>query len=518
MDETRYPVDMQDFETLRQMGYAYVDKTPYIRRMRDTFYFLSRPRRFGKSLFLSTLDAYYSGKRELFDGLDIAKYTTTWTKHPVLKFDFSKANQDSPEEVDQVIKEQLATYAAQYDVPYDNSTLTTILFDRLVKAAFEKTGQKVVLLIDEYDAPILNVIDRPQEEIDRFRAVMNGFYSPIKGLTPYFRLVFITGITKFSQLSIFSKLNNLSNISMLEDFEAICGITEEELLANFTSGITALAEKHGLTFEGALDRLRFKYDGYHFLDSPTRIYNPFSIINSLAKQKFDNYWFGSATPTFLLKVLRGRTLSIEQLDGKKLLSDAFDVAIEHVTDVLPILYQSGYLTIKYFQSGVYTLGFPNDEVRVGMSNVIYDTILPESNNEKTALKGSLVDSLNNGDIESALRELQSFLASVPYDLVQNRENYYQTILFCIFKMIGVAVDTEVRTSQGRIDIVVHTERFIYVMELKFDKSSLSALRQIKSKNYAAPYATSPKQLILVGIAFSPDTNTLKDWRISRPKK
>mgnify|MGYP002853998765 CR=1 FL=1 len=514
-----YPIDEQNFECLRRDGKVYVDKTALIHQMISThkYYFLSRPRRFGKSLLISTLKAYFQGKRELFENLAINSLTKNWTVHPVFHFDMSTVVANDACRTRLSIENQLIEYELLYNIPQNPQITLGNRFGTIVKSAVKQSGQTAVVLIDEYDAPILNVIDHDEEKIDEFRSILNEFFSSLKDLSENLRFVLITGITKFSQMSIFSKLNNLNNISMDSEYDTICGISNEELTTTLKQGIQNLAKTIDESYEDTITLLRQHYDGYHFSSAMNDVYNPFSILNVLSKRRLDNYWFGSATPTFLLKLIKKNNgISINNIENARVTSASFDKAAENLTDFVPMLFQSGYLTTRDFnrQTQAYTLGFPNDEVRVGMSQTLL-TALTSNAISKSAdtFYIDFRDAIFTNDIDKCLVLIRTFLGKIPSRLSQHREDYFQTILYSVFKMCGANIRCEVEVSAGKLDILMQTSTTTYIMELKYDKSPNEALKQIDSKNYPFAYADSNQKIVKVGINFSLKLGTLMEWKI-----
>ena len=510
----KYPVGIQTFENIREGNYLYVDKTKYIVDFQTKgmkYVFLSRPRRFGKSLFASTLHAYFAGKKELFDGLAIADYEKDWVKHPVLHFDMSGAKHMDAEKLNDYLNLELAQYEDVYGRNEDEKNPNDRL-NGLTKRAFEQTRQKVVIIIDEYDAPLLDVV-HDKDNLQSLRLIMQNFYSPLKKLDPYLEFTFLAGITKFSQLSIFSELNNLDNISMFDQYSAICGISKTELTTVMKPDVEGLGRALGLTYEECLERLTDYYDGYHFSEHSEDVFNPFSLIKALNGQKIAAYWFGSGTPTFLLKQLDKFNANLTTLDNQDVVLSSFDQSPEEMTDVLPLLYQSGYLTIKKYDPMFreYTLGIPNKEVRDGLLNSMIPHYVNPRRSDNDAFLLGFCKAVYRNDIEAALEHMRTYMASIPYDLENRTEKHFQTIFYLMFSFINIYIRTEVKSAVGRADAVMHMPDTIYVIELKVDKSAEEALKQIDDKGYMLPYQSEGKRLVKIGISFDSKQRTISDW-------
>ncbi len=520
LPQQRYPLGMQTFSLLIEGSYVYIDKTDLIYQMTHTnsrYIFLSRPRRFGKSLLISTLQAYFEGCKELFKGLAMERLETEWTEYPVLRFDMSTAKHADKEALELELNRKLTGYERIYGRK-EEDVLPNQRLQGLVEHAYEQTGKQVVVLIDEYDAPLLDVVHE-DENLPILRKVMRNFYSPLKFLDPYLRFVFLTGITKFSQLSIFSELNNIKNISMNEEYATICGITEEEMLTRMKPGIERLAEKRNLTYDEAVESLKSAYDGYHFTWPSLDIYNPFSLLNALSDSKIDYYWFGSGTPTYLIEMLRKFDVLPEEIGGQYASADDFDASTETMTDAMPLLYQSGYITIKGFEPETeeYFLDIPNKEVRIGlMKGLLPSLVTPARRRETSGMVTQLYKLISRGNIEKALELLQTFLSTVPYTENTNYEGHYQSLLYVIFSLIGqYSVDIEVRTAKGRIDMVLQTGGVIYLFELKLKGSAAEAMAQINLKNYPERFALRNLPVVKVGVGFDMESHTLADWAIEK---
>ena len=512
----RYPVGIQTFENIREGNYLYIDKTKYIVDFRNKgmkYVFLSRPRRFGKSLFASTLQAYFDGRKELFTGLAIADYEKEWVKHPVLHFDMSGAKHFDAESLKGYLDFILLPYEEIYGKGESEDTPNKRL-EGVVKRAYKQTGKKAVVIIDEYDAPLLDVVHE-KENLNDLRLIMQNFYSPLKKLDPYLEFCFLTGITKFPQLSIFSELNNLDNISMYDQYSAICGISQTELTTVMKRDVEGLGKALGMSYDECLEALRNYYDGYHFSENSEDVFNPFSLIKALNAQKIGSYWFGSGTPTFILKQLEKFNVNLTTLDGQDVLLSSFDQSPEEMTDALPLLYQSGYLTIKKYDPMFrqYTLGIPNKEVRDGLLNSLIPRYVNPHRVENDAFLLGFCKAVYRGDIEEALEHMRTYMATIPYDLENHTEKHYQTIFYLMFSFLNIYIRTEVKSAIGRADAVMHMPDTIYVFELKVDKSADEALAQIDSKGYMLPYRANGKRLVKVGISFDSKQRTIAEWKI-----
>lgn len=513
----RYPVGIQTFSEIRERNYLYIDKTQYLVDFIDKGYkyvFLSRPRRFGKSLFASMIHAFYEGRKDLFEGLAIGEYEKDWVKHPVLHFDMSAAKHMDTKQLDDYLDYLLLPYEKQFGTEENKDKAPNIRFANIVKAAYEQTGRKVVLIIDEYDAPLLDVVHEEQNLAALRRATQN-FYSPIKSLDPYLEFVFLTGITKFAQLSIFSELNNLFNISMYDKYSAICGISSEELHTQMLPDVERLAEHLHLSVDETFERLKRKYDGYHFSKNSEDVYNPFSLIKALASGDIGDYWFDSGTPTYIIKLLQKYNVGLRDLTGQDAGVSDFDVSPENMTTVLPLLYQSGYLTIKHYDPMIdlYTLGYPNEEVRTGMVRSLAANYLTPAEGTNSSFVIKFVKAVIADDMEQALTLMRAYLAGVSYRLSNKTERDVQTIFYLVFSLIGSFIKVEEESAHGRADVVITLPSVVYVMELKFDGSADAALRQIDEKGYLIPYTADGKRLVKVGVNYSSEEHTITEWRI-----
>ena len=507
---------MQSFEAVRKANYLYVDKTKHLGRLVTTnkYYFLSRPRRFGKSLFLSTLKAYFLGKKELFKDLYIETVEKDWTEYPVLYLDLNSGMYDTEANLYSVINNHLIRWEKEYDItPVDRELNTR--FTNVVIAAFEKTGKQVVILVDEYDKPLLQTIDN-EELHDKFKSTLKGVYSVLKGCDEYIRFGFLTGVTKFPKISLFSDLNNLKDISLDENYTDICGITEEEIKTNFKEHLQAFAEKESTTKEDILSQLKAMYDGYHFSENTSiDIYNPFSLINSLTERKFRNYWFQTGTPTFLIKLLQENDYDLKDFSEGKI--DAVDLTSKESMMNAPIalFYQAGYLTIKDYDRDFssYLLGYPNREVEQSFLDFLLPKYINTEENMSTSFLIAFARDLRAGRIEDFLTKLKIFFAKTPYDLIKDTENHYQTVVFIICKLLGYYSEAEYKIVNGRIDMLIKTKDYIYVFEFKFDKSAKEALEQIDSKDYPLAFQQDERKLYKIGVNFSSQTKNIDEYII-----
>ena len=512
----RYPIGIQTFQNIIEGKYIYVDKTRYIAEFRKQglkYVFLSRPRRFGKSLFASTLHSYYEGRKELFAGLAIDEYEKEWARHPVLHFDLSGAKHFDKKKLEGYLDWLLQPYEEEYGCEKGEKDVSVRLSD-IVMQACKKTGRKVVVIIDEYDAPLLDVV-HDEQNLRELRLVMQNFYSPLKMLDPYLEFVFITGITKFSQLSIFSELNNLYNISMTDQFSAICGISKSELSSQMSYDIELFAKDLGISQDEMFSKLKEYYDGYHFSRDSEDIFNPFSLILAMANHELGSYWFGSGTPSYIINVMRKFHTGLADIEKKSAGVADFDVSPEQMTSSLPLLYQSGYLTIKKFNKFTqrYILDYPNHEVRIGMLQTLAPNYLLPRQMDNSSFLGDFIDMLFENKYNESLELLRSYLAKISNRLSNKSERDVQTVFYLIFSLLGAYVKVEEDSCVGRADMVVHMQNEICVFEFKFDGSAESALRQIDDKGYLVPYSAEGKRLVKIGVNYNSEKRTIDDWII-----
>ncbi len=513
-----YPIGIQTFDRIRKEDKLYVDKTEYIYRMthtNGTYFFLARPRRFGKSLLVSTFQNYFEGKKELFKGLAIEKLEKEWTEYPVLHFSLAGGKHMEKDALERYLLFVLGKNEKRFGVECDSPDPNVRLIN-LIDTVYRETGTQVVVLIDEYDAPLLDVAHE-KEKLETLRNVMRNFYSPLKDCEPMLRFVFMTGITKFSQLSIFSELNNITNVSMDEPYAGICGITKEELVTQMSDDIDELAQKLGMTREETIQELKNHYDGYHFSWPSPDVFNPYSLLNCFAKQKMDAYWFSSGTPTYLIHKMREFRVLPSSIKRMQARASAFDTPTESMRTITPLLYQSGYVTIKDYDamSQLYTLDFPNREIQVGLFESLLPNYLDELTDEGDVAIAKMSVLIRQGDMDGALRLLADFLETVPYCDNTNYEGHWQQTLYVIFAILtDYNITVEQHTAKGRIDISLETKTTVYVMELKFNKSVEEALEQIEAKRYADAFKLKGKETVKVGMNFGmKDGVNCLEWKI-----
>ena len=517
----KYPIGIQSFTKIIENGYVYVDKTELIYNLthEGSIYFLSRPRRFGKSLLVSTLENYYLGHKELFKGLAMERLEKDWAVHPVFHIDFNSTNFTNPGELEQKLDFYVSRWMNQYGLPPEIKTLGTgDRFVEVLRAAHERTGCRAVVLIDEYDKPILDVLDVDAALEDRHRNVLKAFYSVFKAADEHLQFVLLTGVTKFSQVSVFSGFNQPKDISMDGRYEALCGITQEEIERYFLQPIADMAVDYRCTPEEMKQRLKLQYDGYHFSDRLTDVYNPFSLLNALDSRRMDDYWFRSGTPTYLVRLLSHFNENMNELTGRYYRTDEF---VDYKADVekpLPMIFQSGYLTIKNCNHdfNTFLLDFPNNEVKNGFLTMLATSYLKPQEEMGTWIR-SIVMALREGDTDKLRALFTSFLASIPYTMRRKqdeteRERYFQYTFYLIMRLVSVYTTyVEKAQSQGRVDCIVETPRYVYIFEFKLDGTASDALRQIEEKGYTREYETDTRTIYRIGAAFSSETGTISDW-------
>ena len=510
-----YPIGIQSFEDIRRGGYVYVDKTDLIYKLAATgkYYFLSRPRRFGKSLLVSTMEAYFQGKRELFDGLAIASLEKDWTEYPVLHFDLSGANYTDMEALNDKIGRQLETLESRFGVVKKYKTFPVRL-DNLIECAFNKTGRQVVILIDEYDKPVIDNLDRPELQ-DRMRETLRGFYGVMKGHGGFIHFAFLTGVTKLGKMSVFSDLNNLTDISMNARYADICGISEADLKDYFPGSIKELAEANGLSEEECRQKLALMYDGYHFHQNSMGVYNPFSLLNTFNVNEFKEYWFETGTPSFLVNVMRKTSYDVTRLSGDLVGSSLLTDVNTAFLNPVPLLYQSGYLTIKGFDPrfNLYTLGFPNMEVKDGFLNFLLGYYAPVQSDSTNTLISLMSMDVEAGNPESFMTRLDALFARTNYQIQGESEKDFQYAMYIIIELMGEYVETERTTSNGRIDILIKTKDYVYVIEIKTDSTPDEALAQIEERGYARPFADDPRKIFKIGVNFSTANRRIDGWKV-----
>ena len=510
-----YPIGIQSFEEIRKGGFLYIDKTSLIYRLTHTgkYYFLSRPRRFGKSLLISTLGAYFRGKRELFSGLAMEGLEKDWRAYPVLHLDLNAQKYDTPESLASILNDALSDWEKRYGAQPSETTLS-LRFKGVVQRASEQTGRNVVILIDEYDKPLLQAIGNEPLLTD-YRNTLKAFYGVLKSCDKYIRFALLTGVTKFSKVSIFSDLNNLEDISMRQIYSSICGITEEELASNFMPDIERLSQTNGMSLEEVRLKLKEWYDGYHFTAQGVDVYNPFSLLNVMKSGEFGSYWFETGTPTILVEMLKRNHYDLHRLTEEQTTADVLGSIDSMEDNPVPLLYQSGYLTIKGYDKrfGLYRLGFPNEEVEKGFISFLLPYYAKVGKSESIFQISRFAHEIESGDIDAFMQRLQSFFVDIPYELARDLELHYQNVLFIVFKLLGFYTQVEYHTSKGRVDLVLQTEEAIYIMEFKLEGTAEDALRQIEEKQYALPFASDPRKLYKVGVNFSNALRGIEKWEV-----
>ena len=513
MSQRIYPIGVQNFESLRKDGYLYVDKTALIYQLVTTgrYYFLSRPRRFGKSLLISTLEAYFQGKKELFKGLAMEQLEQKWTVHPVLRMDLNTEQYDTPEKLLNKINRTLLAWEELYGA-VEAETSIAMRFEGVIERACQKTGQRVVILVDEYDKPLLQAIGNKELQTS-YRNMLKGFYGALKSMDGCIKFALLTGVTKFGKVSVFSDLNNLRDISMLPAYTEICGITEQELHTCFKEDIEALASRKQTTVEDIAGKLRTRYDGYHFAPNTGGMYNPFSVLNTFARMEFGSYWFETGTPTYLVELLRNNDYRLDEVNGTVVGIEALSGVDATDTDPIPVIFQSGYLTIKDYdpEFDLYTLGYPNKEVEEGFVKFLVPFYSPILESNSGFQIKNFVREVRTGDIDGFFTRLRSFFSDTTYELVRQQELHYSNVLYIVFRLMGFYTQVEYHTNNGRIDLVLQTPNYIYVMEFKLHGTAEEALQQINEKGYALPFEKDPRTLYKIGVSFSPETRNIDTW-------
>ena len=511
----KLPIGIQSFEKIRTGGFTYIDKTDLIYQLATTNspYFLSRPRRFGKSLLMSTLEAYFLGKKELFTGLAMETLETEWKEYPVLHLDLNARNYDSKEALVAILNQHLEKWEAKYgDEKKERSPEER--FSYLLERIHEASGSQVVILIDEYDKPLLQTIGNEKLQ-EQYKNILKAFYGVLKSADAHLRFVFLTGVTKFGQISVFSDLNQLKDISMDARYATICGITDKELRRDFQPELEALAANEGLSYEEVCQKMKCMYDGYHFRHNMEGLYNPFSVLNALDSVEFGSYWFSTGTPTFLVQLLKETDYDLRNLEGIELPVNQFADYRADADYPIPVIYQSGYLTIKgydkEFQS--YTLGFPNEEVKYGFLNFLVPYYTGVSSNENLFNIRHFVNELRSGDANAFLARLRAFFAGIPYELNDKTERHYQAIFYLVFRLLGQYMEVEERSAKGRADAVVKTKDYVYVFEFKLDGNVDEALKQIDEKGYLLPYSVDERKLLKIGVSFDSAERNIGEWKI-----
>ena len=514
MSSKIYPIGIQNFEKIRTDGYFYIDKTALIYQMVKTgsYYFLSRPRRFGKSLLISTLEAYFLGKKELFEGLAMEKLEKDWITYPIFHMDLNTEKYDTRESLDSILNFTLEKWEQQYGTAPSETTFA-LRFRGLIERAYKQTGQRVVILIDEYDKPMLQAIGN--EELQKeFRNTMKAFYSVLKTMDGCIQFAFLTGVTKFGKVSVFSDLNNLDDISMRNQYIDICGVSEKELHDDLEIELHELADIKGVSYHEICDKLREYYDGYHFTHNSIGIYNPFSLLNTFKYKEFGSYWFETGTPTYLVELLKKHHYDLRRMAHEETSISVLNSIDSASDNPIPVIYQSGYLTIKGYDEefGIYSLGFPNREVEEGFIKFLLPFYANTNAVESEFEIQKFVREIRIGDYDSFFRRLRSFFADTPYELIRDLELHYQNVLFIVFKLVGFYVKAEYHTSEGRIDLVLQTDKFVYVIEFKLDGTAEDALRQINEKPYAHPLeAGGNRRLFKIGVNFNAKMRNIEEW-------
>lgn len=512
----KYPVGIQSFEKIIDEGYVYVDKTSQIYRLSSegNYYFLSRPRRFGKSLLLSTMKAYFEGKRELFKGLAIEQMEQEWKQYTVLYLDLNAEKYTEEGSLDSMLNHFLLQWEELYGTGVGESTLSTRFKGVITRAAKQSAAKRVVILVDEYDKPLLETFNKPELQED-YRATLKAFYGNLKSCDEYIRFAFLTGVTRFGKVSVFSDLNHLTDISTLPQFNDICGITEQELHDHFDNRIGELAQTEGVSKDDCYAKLKYNFDGYHFHQSSEGIYNPYSLLNALLYGVIRDYWFETGTPTFLVNQLLKTEYPLERMTTENLTADTLNSIDIMNQNPLPLLFQSGYLTIKDYDSefNCYTLGFPNREVEQGFMQFLSNYYLPLQKGGSTFDLRLFVREIQNGEAEGFVKRLTALFADGDYRVVGDREVYFQNTLYVFFKLLGFYVEVERHTSDGRMDVLMQTHDYIYVIEIKVDQNADVAMQQIEQRQYAAPFACDPRRLFKIGINFNSVSRTIDSWRV-----
>ena len=512
----KYPIGIQNFEKIRKEGFLYVDKTALMYKLAQegNYYFLSRPRRFGKSLFLSTLHAYFDGKKELFDGLAVADLEKDWVQYPVLHQDLNSRKYGTKESLTEELQRHLELWEKEYGDEFHNRAVEE-RFLQIIKKAYEKTGRGVVILVDEYDKPLLQTIGNDALQTD-YRNTLKAFYSVLKTCDQYIRFAFLTGVTKFGKVSVFSDLNNLNDLSMDPRYTSICGITETELHQYLDISVEQLASKNDMTKDECYSALKEMYDGYHFFPKSEGLYNPYSVLNTLLKGTFGMYWFETGTPTFLVELLKKHKYQLENLEQVQTTADVLNSIDAMPDNPIPAIYQAGYLTITGYDPRfkLYKLGFPNKEVEEGFMQYLLPFYCSYSNVDAPFQVSQFVREVEAGETEKFLVRLKSFFADTPYELVKDLENHYQNVLFILTKLCGFYVKAEYHTSAGRIDMVLQTDKYIYVMEFKLDGTAEEALAQIEQKDYPLPFAADGKCVVKIGLNFSSQIRNIEKWVVA----
>ena len=508
-----YPIGIQNFEKIRNDGYLYIDKTALMYQMVKTgsYYFLSRPRRFGKSLLISTLEAYFQGKKELFTGLAIERLEKDWIKYPILHLDLNIEKYDTLESLDNILEKSLTAWEKLYGAEPSERSFS-LRFAGIIERACKQAGQRVVILVDEYDKPMLQAIGNEKLQ-KQFRDTLKPFYGALKTMDGYIKFAFLTGVTKFGKVSVFSDLNNLDDISMRKDYVEICGVSDQELHENLDIELHEFAKTQDLSYDKLCTKLKEYYDGYHFTHNSIGIYNPFSLLNAFKYKEFGSYWFETGTPTYLVKLLKKHHYDLERMAHEETDAQVLNSIDSESTNPIPVIYQSGYLTIKGYDErfGIYRLGFPNREVEEGFIRFLLPFYANVNKVESPFEVQKFVREVETGDYDSFFHRLQSFFADTTYEVIREQELHYENVLFIVFKLVGFYTKVEYHTNDGRIDLMLQTEKFIYIMEFKLNGTAEEALQQINNKRYALPFEADGRKLFKIGINFSEKTRNIEKW-------
>lgn len=512
----KFPIGIQSFESLRSEGFVYVDKTALVRKMTSEgkCFFLSRPRRFGKSLLMSTIEAYFKGKKHLFEGLAMERLETDWKVYPVLHLDLNAEKYDKIEDLNNLLDTYLREWEAEYGSKEGGNPSLSLRFRSVIRCARQKTGMGVVVLVDEYDKPILQAIGNEPLQ-NEFRNALKAFYGVLKSADADLRFTLLTGVTKFGKVSVFSDLNNLNDVTMDPRFVDICGISEDELHEYFDTEVAELAANNNKTKDEAYTELRQRYDGYHFSIGASGLYNPFSVLNTLEKRVFKDYWFATGTPTYLVELLKKTDFKLDDFSNLEVSQEDLDSIHQADINPIPVLFQSGYLTIKEANEefDLYLLDFPNEEVRQGFVKFLLPYYVYCKQSQQKTIVSKFVTSLRNGDADTFMRLLQSLMSGTPYELIRELENHYQNVMYIITRLMGFYIQAEYRTSNGRIDLLIGTDKYVYIIELKFNGTAAEALSQIEEKDYSLPFAIDDRQIIKIGANVSGETRNLEEWLI-----
>ena len=513
---TKYPIGIQNFQKLRENEFLYVDKTAMVHHLVSTqgYYFLSRPRRFGKSLLLSTLEAYFQGKKELFKGLALEQLEKDWKVYPVLHMDLNAAKYSEPEDLTSIFDGHFRYFEETYGIKPNGLSLSE-RFKLIIRQAYEQTGQKVVILVDEYDKPLLQAIGNEALQ-DDYRKTLKSVYGMAKTMDGYIQMAFFTGVTKFSKVSVFSDLNNLKDISLDARFVTSCGITEKEIVNYLDEEVGQMAEANGIDKSTCYERLKQQYDGYHFRENSVGVYNPFSLLNALDSKDFKDYWFETGTPTFLVETLKHNNYELEDMTREEVTADLLGSLDSISQNPLPLLYQSGYLTIKDYNPRfmTYRLGFPNGEVERGFTKFLYMYYTPIRQEQSMHYIVNFVHEIEAGQPEKFMARLDTMFADQNYQIAGDAELYFHNVIYVVFKMLGFYVDVERHTSDGRMDMLIQTKDYIYIFEFRMDRSADEALAQIEEKQYAKPFETDSRKLYKIGVNFSSITRRIDEWKMN----